>query len=425
MPAATTSRTTTRPGKEPVLAGAVDLARRAAEEMAQPGQVGEHRGVVVEGERLLTHVFEAHVPGYRGWHWAVTVARPPRGRSATVCEVELLPGEGALLAPQWVPWSERLRPGDVGPSDVLPYVADDPRLEQGYEATGEDADELAIYELGLGRARVLSAEGRAQATTRWYEGDHGPNAPSAKAAKAPCSTCGFFMKLAGSPRTVFGVCANEWSPDDGRVVSVDHGCGAHSETDAPHPQSLWNPSEPVVNERDLEVLDTHPAPPEVVETPLPVAAVAGQAPVETPAVDDAPVETPAAEEAPVETPAAEEAPVETPAVDHAPVETAAAEEAPVETPAVDDAPVETPVAGEPSAEPPVAEKDTAEPADVPAQVTGEVAAEDGVGAVADVDAGDAALNADAGSDAAGAGTDAPGDAGGAADQAEGERPAGR
>ncbi|WP_418605239.1 DUF3027 domain-containing protein [Georgenia sp. SUBG003] len=252
---------TTRAPRETVLANAVDLARAAAEEVALPGQVGEHRGVVVEADRLLTHVFDALVPGYRGWHWAVTVARPPRGRTATVCEVQLLPGEGALLAPEWVPWSERLRPGDVGPGDVLPYVEDDERLEQGYEATGEDADQLALYELGLGRARVLSPEGRAQALTRWYEGDRGPFAPSAKAAAAPCSTCGFFMKLAGSPRTVFGVCANEWSPDDGRVVSMDHGCGAHSETRGPEPASLWQPSEPVVDERDMEVLATAPVAP--------------------------------------------------------------------------------------------------------------------------------------------------------------------
>jgi hypothetical protein len=259
---------TTAPAKEAVLAGAVDLARGAAEDVALPGQVGEHRGVVVEADRLLTHVFESLVPGYRGWHWAVTVARPPRGRTATVCEVQLLPGDGALLAPEWVPWSERLRPGDVGPGDVLPYAEDDERLEQGYEATGdEDADRLAIYELGLGRARVLSAEGRAQALTRWYEGDRGPFAPSAKAAAAPCSTCGFFMKLAGSPRTIFGVCANEWSPDDGRVVSVDHGCGAHSETRGPEPVSLWQSSEPVIDERDLEVLATQAVAPEVVEPP--------------------------------------------------------------------------------------------------------------------------------------------------------------
>ncbi|GAA4415046.1 DUF3027 domain-containing protein [Georgenia halophila] len=262
MPPATKSRVTTAPAKEAVLAGAVDLARAAAEDLALPGQVGEHRGVIIEGERLLTHVFESLVPGYRGWHWAVTVARPPRGRTATVCEVELLPGEDALVAPEWLPWAERLSPEDVGPGDVLPYVEQDERLEQGYEATGEDADELAIFELGLGRPRVLSPEGRTQALNRWYDGDHGPTAPTAKAAKDQCSTCGFFMKLAGSPRLVFGVCANEWSPDDGTVVSMDHGCGAHSETRGPEPDSLWQTSEPVVNERDLEVvsISTSPSP---------------------------------------------------------------------------------------------------------------------------------------------------------------------
>ncbi len=260
MPAALTkSRVTTAPGKETVLAGAVDLARSAAERMARPGELGEHLGVVVEAERLLTHVFQAHVPGYRGWCWAVTLARPPRARTATICEVALLPGDDAILAPEWVPWAERLSPEDVGPGDVLPYVEEDPRLEQGFEATGdEDLDELAIFELGLGRRRVLNADGRRQAMTRWYEGDHGPNAPAAKAAKAPCSTCGFFLKLAGSPRRMFGVCANEWSPDDGRVVSVDHGCGAHSESRGPEPARLWKPADPVIDERDLEVIATEP-----------------------------------------------------------------------------------------------------------------------------------------------------------------------
>ena len=90
--------------------------------------------------------------------------------------------------------------------------------------------------------------------SRWYEGDHGPNAPSARQSTAPCSTCGFFLKIAGAGRVVFGVCANEWSPSDGRVVSVDHGCGAHSETDGPRPGGEWVQSPPVVDETDLEIV---------------------------------------------------------------------------------------------------------------------------------------------------------------------------
>ncbi|CAO0837174.1 hypothetical protein SMICM17S_05899 [Streptomyces microflavus] len=48
----------------------------------------------------------------------------------------LLPGADAILAPEWVPWSERLRPGNIGPGDLLPTESEDLRLEPGW--TGED-----------------------------------------------------------------------------------------------------------------------------------------------------------------------------------------------------------------------------------------------------------------------------------------------
>ena len=246
--------------RDAVLVSAVDLARSAAQEVAEvPELVGDHLGVVVEGERLLAHRFASRAPGYRGWAWTVTLARVPRGRTATVCEVDLLPDADAVLAPPWVPWAERLRPGDLGPGDALPFLPDDERLDPGYTATGDvDDDRVAIDELGLGRERVLSREGRAQAAERWYTGSHGPTAPVAVAAEQPCSTCGFLVLIAGSMRTLFGVCANEWSPDDGRVVSMDHGCGAHSQTDVPQLTTDW-PAPPSPGE-DLElVLHTAPA----------------------------------------------------------------------------------------------------------------------------------------------------------------------
>jgi hypothetical protein len=234
VPAAATASPSRRraPVPDAVCTAAVDLARAAAEDVADPGTVGDHAGTVVEGDRLVTHRFSATARGYRGWVWAVTVARAARAKVATVDEVVLLPGEGALVAPEWLPWAQRLAPGDVGHADVLPYAADDPRLEAGFEATGdEDVDAVALWELGLGRPRVLSRTGRTEAADRWYSGEHGPFAESAKAAAAPCRTCGFFTPVAGALRHVFGVCANAWSPSDGKVVSLDHGCGAHSETD--------------------------------------------------------------------------------------------------------------------------------------------------------------------------------------------------
>ena len=223
---------------------AIELARHALEEVTDPITVGEYVAAAPDAERLVTHLFDCTLSGYRGWRWAVTLSRVPRSRTATVCEVELLPGEEALLAPAWVPWAERLEPGDITRSDRLPRKETDERLEPGWEATGEDADAVALDELDLGRPRVLSAQGVASAAERWYGGDHGPDAEGVRKAHATCSTCGFFVPMAGALRAIFGVCANEWATDDGSVVSLDHGCGAHSETDLPDQGPEWpiNPS---------------------------------------------------------------------------------------------------------------------------------------------------------------------------------------
>lgn len=245
-----------RAARDAVLTGAVELARAAAQEVAEsPEDVGEHLGTVAEADRLISHRFACTMRGYRGWHWTVTLARVPRGRTATVCEVELLPGDGALLAPSWLPWSERLRPGDVGPGDVLPFRPDDPRLEPGYVPTGdEEQDAVAIEELALARARVLSPQGRDEAAERWYRGSRGPTPRGAVAAAADCGSCGFLVPLQGSLGQVFGVCANEWSPDDGKVVSLDHGCGAHSETDVEPQRSEWPDPDPLVDELHVEIV---------------------------------------------------------------------------------------------------------------------------------------------------------------------------
>lgn len=94
--------------KDAVLAEAVGLARAALSEITDDEQIGEHLGAAAEGDRLIAHRFAAHRPGYLGWEWFVTVARAPRSKKVTVCEVGLLPGENALLAPEWVPWAERV-----------------------------------------------------------------------------------------------------------------------------------------------------------------------------------------------------------------------------------------------------------------------------------------------------------------------------
>ena len=220
------------PATDPRLAAAVETAREAARTEAGESLVGVHVDAQVErpGD-AVTHLFEAGLPGYRGWHWAVTVASGGPEYPVTVSEVVLLPGPDALVAPDWVPWTERVRAGDLGVGDLLPTDPDDSRLVPGYLADeGLTGDELAP-ELGLGRARVLSREGRLDLAERWRESERGPDSPMARSAPASCVTCGFYLPLAGALAAAFGVCGNELAPADGQVVHAEYGCGAHSEVD--------------------------------------------------------------------------------------------------------------------------------------------------------------------------------------------------
>lgn len=221
---------------DPVLEQAVDVARRALLDVVDAATVGEHVSVTCESRFTATHTFACLDSAYPGWNWVAVLARVPGEDSpVTVCETALLPGERALVAPPWVPWQDRLEPGDLGTRDVLPKKDVDPNLEGGFEqvglAAGDNVDQIPNYELGLGRVRVLSPTGLANAASRWAKSEAGADGAYARQASAHCVTCGYLMPLAGSLRTQFGVCASEWSPFDGRVVALDAGCGAHSETD--------------------------------------------------------------------------------------------------------------------------------------------------------------------------------------------------
>ncbi len=390
--------TTRHPEPDQACADAIDLARAGAEQDVGPDQVGDHVGLQVEGDRIVTHLFTCLSPAYVGWRWAVTVTRASRARLVTVDECVLLPGPDSLLAPDWVPWTERVRPGDLKAGDLLPAGADDERLvpivaiagqaglldweetdswrlglEQmgvpaedipgpaagdtggvttpGADAGGSDApatdgtetrppgsdgtgaDGTSADGIGAGAtsaggtgaaataqaggapatgsaaepgtggpaaaatagktesrggprgrrkppaprpreesvrllrpSRVLSSAGRDEAAVRWYTGDQGPQSPLTAAAPANCMTCGFMVRLSGPLGRVFGVCANELAPDDGRVVSVDHGCGAHSEGETP-PDTSQDAVIPTVDELGYDMLNTGATVPDsVLET---------------------------------------------------------------------------------------------------------------------------------------------------------------
>ncbi|HMD11762.1 MAG TPA: DUF3027 domain-containing protein, partial [Marmoricola sp.] len=222
-------------GADPILTRAVDEARAALVEQVGADVVGDPQGFVSEGKHAVTQYFDCTQAGYPGWRWAVTVAHAEGVDGVTIDEIVLLPGEAAIVAPPWVPYRERIQPGDLSPGDILPTDEDDPRLVPAYLAgdPGDDASDDILAEavdgrllrevsdeLGLGRARVLSVEGRELAADRWFESDQGPESLLSQQAPHACASCGFLVRLAGPLSLTFGVCANEYANDDGRVVAL-------------------------------------------------------------------------------------------------------------------------------------------------------------------------------------------------------------
>lgn len=211
---------------------AVAIAREALEEIAE-GEVGGHIGVAGVTPNVATHRFAADVPGYPGWEWNAVIACATGSSRVTVNEVALVPSPSgdALEAPDWVPYSERLRPGDLGPGDLMAPAPDDERL------TEDSFSREAVTFAGRDTKRYLTRAGLEDAKTRWRTGEYGPNSDFAEQAAMHCRTCAFWVPLDQPVGDNFGVCVNEYSAD-GRVVAASYGCGAHSDTAvAPEPSA--------------------------------------------------------------------------------------------------------------------------------------------------------------------------------------------
>jgi hypothetical protein len=132
-----------RPARVPVwrtgkpdafLAAAVETARTALEGITAASDIGRHVAAKSEGDRLVTHLFESKLPGYAGWQWYAVVTRNSRSKVVTVSELGLLPSEDSILAPEWVPWAERVRP-----EDAQQQVEDTPGQGKSSPETGEPA----------------------------------------------------------------------------------------------------------------------------------------------------------------------------------------------------------------------------------------------------------------------------------------------
>lgn len=282
---------------------AEDLARQVALEMAEePEDVGDFVSAQLVGENLYDYRFASHITGYEGWQWSVTVYHDQDADRWTVDESSLIPTGESLLAPEWIPWKDRILPEDLSPTDVLGTAEDDSRLEEGVtdisaetrplhtdrpanepecdlnpehspqqdreQQTSSDSESTSITSredvldavdtFRLSCRHVMTAQAKGETAKRWHNGPHGPKSMSTQTAGGNvCQSCAFFIPLQGQLGTMFGVCANKWSQDDGRVVSLDHGCGSHSEIEPPDPTPLWVQSEPRVDD-DVDSIEIIP-----------------------------------------------------------------------------------------------------------------------------------------------------------------------
>ena len=115
------------------------LAEKAAKETAPNAGVGKFLGTVDEEANVVSYRFEANLEGYIGWEWHVVVFQDKKTNPATVSEVVLLPGEKAIIAPDWVPWSERK--ADLEKNETEELAVSDLEEAEDTQSDSEDAGE--------------------------------------------------------------------------------------------------------------------------------------------------------------------------------------------------------------------------------------------------------------------------------------------
>ncbi|MEV8041978.1 DUF3027 domain-containing protein [Arthrobacter sp. NPDC080082] len=166
------------------LAASVDVARAAVEGIAEPGQVGRHLAAKSEGDRLVTHLFESKLPGYGGWQWYAVLTRNSRSKVVTVDELGLLPSEDSILAPEWVPWAERVRPEDAQPDDGHEDTGAEHRNQSEAESDNAGSPDAARDDAVRDAAQDESGQDDAPAESGTGATDEPGDEPDERAADA-------------------------------------------------------------------------------------------------------------------------------------------------------------------------------------------------------------------------------------------------
>ena len=111
------------------------FAEKAAKESAPVGGVGKFLGTIDEETNVVSYRFQANLKEYVGWEWNVVVFQAKKA-DPTISEVVLLPGKESIIAPDWVPWSERRAELEKSEAQEL-AVAD---LEESKDAEQDSED---------------------------------------------------------------------------------------------------------------------------------------------------------------------------------------------------------------------------------------------------------------------------------------------
>jgi hypothetical protein len=119
-----------------------DFAQEAARLTGGRRAVGDHLRTVEEEPGLQSYLFAATLRGYVGWYWSVSIFQP-EGSEPTISEVVMLPGDDALVAPNWVPWSERLADWKALQAELEAQAAAEAAeaAEAEAEATDDEAED--------------------------------------------------------------------------------------------------------------------------------------------------------------------------------------------------------------------------------------------------------------------------------------------
>jgi len=130
---------TSTPDFDRSLLEAKSLALAALAEITPESTIGEPADYAVESGGVVSLRFRSLLLGYPGWFWTVSLTRV-EGEEPTVLEAGLLPGDGALLAPEWVPWSRRLEEYKAHQAEIK--ASEEAQVDSSDDGDEDDDDDL-------------------------------------------------------------------------------------------------------------------------------------------------------------------------------------------------------------------------------------------------------------------------------------------